>query len=204
MTFIVGLTGGIGSGKSSVGRRLEARGIAVFDTDIVARALTAPGGAAIPAIRAEFGDEHIDASGALDRAKMRALVFRDPSARRRLEAILHPRIRAETDRLVAGATSPYVVLMIPLLFESGRPRERCAHIVVVDCPEDVQVERVMKRDGLSREQVEAIMRAQVSRGERLAGADDVVDNGGDEAAVEPQVERLHRRLLALAGRASTP
>ncbi|MFN0299091.1 MAG: dephospho-CoA kinase [Burkholderiales bacterium] len=193
MKLIVGLTGGIGSGKSSVGREFEAHGVAVVDADAISRALTARGGAAIDAIRAQFGDDLIDATGALDRARMRALVFSDPAAKRKLESILHPMIRTESDRLVAGAQSPYVILMIPLLVESGAPRRRCHLIAVVDCPEEIQIERVMRRDRLTRTEVEAIMKSQASRQFRLDNADDVIDNSGAESAIVEQVERLHRK-----------
>lgn len=196
--FVVGLTGGIGSGKSSVGALFEAHGVEVIDADAISRALTAPGGGAIAAIRAEFGAQFIDAQGALDRARMRALAFAEPAARRRLEAILHPMIRAETDRRMRAARSPYVILMIPLLIESGAPRSRCHRIAVVDVPEDMQIERVLVRDGLPRPQIDAIMRSQAARSERLAAADDVIDNSGDRKALVGQVLELHRRYLALA------
>ncbi len=196
--YTVGLTGGIGSGKSSVGRAFEQRGIAVIDADALAHGLTQPGGLAMPAIRAAFGDEFVDASGAMDRAKMRALVFADPAAKARLEGILHPVIRGETLRLANAATSPYVILMIPLLIESGVARSRCDRVLVVDCPEDEQVRRVMTRSGLSADEVRAIMATQATRAQRLSGADDVLDNGGSPDGIEPQVERLHRTYLALA------
>jgi len=198
--FTVGLTGGIGSGKSTVARAFEARGIEVVDADALAHGLTAPGGAAIPALRAAFGAALIDASGALDRAAMRRLAFADPGARQRLEAILHPLIRAETDRLALGARSPYVILMIPLLVESGNPRARCDRVLVVDCPEEEQIRRVMARSGLPRADVEAIMATQVGRASRLAAADDVVDNSGEPAGLDARVEILHRRYLDLASR----
>jgi dephospho-CoA kinase len=198
--YTVGLTGGIGSGKSSVGRAFEARGIAVIDADALAHGLTRPGGPAMPAIRAAFGDEFVDAAGAMDRAKMRALVFADPAAKVRLEGILHPIIRAETLRLANAATSPYVILMIPLLIESGVARSRCDRVLVVDCPEDEQVRRVMTRSGLAAEQVRAVMAAQATRAQRLSAADDVLDNGGGPEAIEPQVERLHERYLGLAAK----
>ncbi|MFM9888232.1 MAG: dephospho-CoA kinase [Burkholderiales bacterium] len=198
MKLIVGLTGGIGSGKSRVGREFEAHGVVVVDADAISRALTAPGGAAIDAIRAQFGDDMIDASGALDRARMRALVFSDPAAKRTLEAILHPMIRTQTDRMVGGANSHYVILMIPLLVESGAPRKRCHLITVVDCPEEVQIERVMRRDRLTRAEVEAIMKSQASRQRRLDNADDVIDNSGAESAIVEQIERLHRKYADLA------
>ncbi len=201
--FTVGLTGGIGSGKSTVARAFEARGIAVIDADALAHGLTAPGGAAIPAIRAAFGDALIDASGALDRAAMRQRVFADPGARRRLEAILHPLIRAETDRLARSAHSAYVILMIPLLVESGDPHARCDRVLVVDCPQEEQIRRVMARSGLPKADVEAIMATQVSRASRLAAADDVVDNSGEPARLDSQVENLHRSYLDLASRRNT-
>jgi dephospho-CoA kinase len=197
--FTVGLTGGIGSGKSTVAREFEARGVTVVDADALAHRLTAPGGAAIPAVRAAFGDEVVDASGALDRARMRAIAFGDASARRRLEAILHPMIRAETERLAQAAPGRYVILMIPLLVESGDPRARCDRVLVVDCPEAEQIRRVMARSHLARAEVEAIMASQASRAARLAAADDVVDNGGDPAGIGAQVDALHHKYLALAG-----
>lgn len=201
--FTVGLTGGIGSGKSTVARAFEALGIAVIDADALAHRLTAPGGAAIPAIRAAFGPEAVDAHGALDRARMRAIAFADQAARKRLEAILHPMIRTESERLAQGATSAYVILMIPLLIESGDPRSRCDRVLVVDCPEEEQIRRVIARSGLARAEVEAIMATQATRAQRLAAADDVVDNAGDAAAIAPQVEALHRRYLDLAARAAS-
>lgn len=198
MTFIVGLTGGIGSGKSAAATLFEELGAAVVDTDAIAHALTAPGGAAIAAIRAAFGDEVIDARGALDRAVMRRKVFADAQAKARLEAILHPMIRAEADRRCAAASAPYVVLVVPLLVESGGYRSRVQRIAVVDCPEAVQVARVMSRSGLSAAEARAIMAAQAGREQRLAAADDVIDNGGALSALRPQVEALHRRYLEMA------
>lgn len=196
--FLVGLTGGIGSGKSAAASLFEELGAAVVDTDAIAHELTAPGGAAIESIRNAFGDEVIDARGALDRAAVRRQVFADASAKARLEAILHPMIRAEADRRSAAARAPYVVLVVPLLVESGGYRSRVRRVAVVDCPEEVQVARVMTRSGLSAEEARAIMAAQVSREQRLAVADDVIDNGGDLAALRPQVEALHRRYLEMA------
>ena len=196
--FIVGLTGGIGSGKSAAADRFGECGAAVVDTDLIAHALTAPGGAAIEAIRAEFGERVISADGALDRAAMRARVFAEPAERQRLEAILHPMIRQESTRQCAVANAPYVVLVVPLLIESGTYRKRCARVVVVDCPEAVQVARVQARSGLDAPQVEAIMAAQIPRAERLAAADDVIDNSRDLPYLFAQVDALHRRYIALA------
>ena len=199
--FLVGLTGGIGSGKSSVAAEFERRGAARVDADAVAHALTAPGGAAIEPIRAAFGDDAIAADGRLDRVRMRALAFEDPHARRRLESLLHPMIRAGIERRVALAQAqhaPYVVLEVPLLVESGGWADRVDRVLVVDCDEARQIERVQRRSSLPREQVLAILRAQASRGERLARAHDVVDNDGEPSAIAAQVERLHRAYLAMA------
>lgn len=198
MTFIVGLTGGIGSGKSAAATLFEEFGAAVVDTDAIAHELTAPGGTAIAPIRAAFGDEVVAPDGALDRAAMRRKVFTDAQAKGRLEAILHPMIRAEADRRSAAARAPYVVLVVPLLVESGGYRSRVQRIAVVDCPEAVQVARVMSRSGLSAGEARAIMAAQVGREARLAVADDVIDNGGELAALRPQIEALHRRYLEMA------
>lgn len=198
--FVVGLTGGIGSGKSTVARMFAERGAEVVDADELVHRLTGPGGAAIEAIRAAFGAEFVAADGALDRARMRSLAFADREAKARLEAILHPMVRAESDRRVARSTAPYVVLMIPLLVETGDPHARCDRVLVVDCPEELQVRRVMARSGLARAEAEAIMAAQVSRTERLRHADDVIANDGPLEALRPQVERLHRDYLARAGR----
>ena len=198
MTFIVGLTGGIGSGKSAAATLFEEFGAAVVDTDAIAHALTAPGGTAIAPIRDAFGDEVVAPNGALDRAAMRRKVFTDAQAKGRLEAILHPMIRAEADRRSAAARAPYVVLVVPLLVESGGYRSRVQRVTVVDCPEAVQVARVMSRSGLSAGEARAIMAAQVGREARLAVADDVIDNGGELAALRPQIEALHRRYLEMA------
>jgi dephospho-CoA kinase len=197
MRFVVGLTGGIGSGKSVVAEMFAKRGITVVDTDAIAHALTAPGGAAIEAIRESFGSEYITPEGALDRARMRALVFRDPRSKRRLERILHPKIRAESALRVAEAASPYVVLVVPLLLEAGIDRNRYQRVLVVDCPEDTQVERVMRRNHLSEDEVRRILAAQAERQQRLDAADDVIDNSGELAGLETQVERLHARYLTL-------
>ncbi len=164
--FTVGLTGGIGSGKSSVAQLFADRGVSVIDADQLAHELTGPHGAAMPAIRAAFGPQALAADGALDRARMRRIAFADPAARERLESVLHPMIRAETERRAAHATGPYVMLVIPLLVESGQARERCQRVLVVDCPEEEQIRRTTLRSGLAREQVVAIMAAQASRAAR--------------------------------------
>ncbi|MCK9987270.1 MAG: dephospho-CoA kinase [Azoarcus sp.] len=196
--YVVGLTGGIGSGKSAAADRFGELGAAIVDTDAIAHALTGPGGLAIPAIRAAFGDAVITPDGALDRKAMRDRAFADPNERRRLEAILHPAIGAESARQVSAARAPYVVLVVPLLVESGKYRERCDSLCVVDCPVDVQVARVMTRSRLPEEQVRAIMATQASREQRLAAADEVIDNSGDLATLVAQVDRLHEKYLAAA------
>ena len=196
--FAVGLTGGIGCGKSTVADLFSSLGASIVDTDAIAHALTAPHGAAMPAILAEFGPDFATPEGALDRARMRSLVFSDAGARARLEAILHPRIRDATAAAALIATGPYVIYAVPLLIESGSWRERVARVLAVDCSEDTQVARVMQRSGLSPDQVRAIMATQVTRAERLAAADDVIDNDDGLEALLPQVTRLHERYLALS------
>ncbi|MCX8004557.1 MAG: dephospho-CoA kinase [Burkholderiaceae bacterium] len=198
--FAVGLTGGIGSGKSTVAALLQDCGAAVIDTDALAHELTGTGGAAMPAIRAAFGAEYVTADGALDRARMRALVFSSPPAKRRLEAILHPRIRALAQErpAAAAASAPYVVLVVPLLVESGNWRERVARVLLVDCSEAAQIERVGRRSGLAPAQVRAIIGQQASRAARLAAADDVLFNEGEPADLRSRAARLHGRYLQLA------
>jgi dephospho-CoA kinase len=199
MTFIVGLTGGIGSGKSTVADLFVQRGALLVDTDAIAHELTGPHGGAISAIRAAFGDASLRADGSMDRVAMRKLVFSDPSTKTRLEAILHPLIRAESAaRCAAATTAPYVLLAVPLLLETGVFREQLDRVLVVDCDEAVQVARVMARSGLSVKELQAIMSAQATRTERRALADDLVLNDGGREALIPQVEMLHRRYLELA------
>lgn len=197
--FVVGLTGGIGSGKTAAAAMFGELGAAVVDTDAIAHELTRPGGTAMPALRAAFGDAAIADDGSLDRAAMRRLVFSDPAARTRLEAILHPLIRAESTRRCLAASEPYAILSVPLLVEAGGAyREILSRVAVVDCPEEVQIDRVMARSGLPREEVLAILAAQASRVARLAMADDVIDNAGSLADLRRQVEALHGRYLGLA------
>ena len=198
MPYIVGLTGGIGSGKSAAAQVFEELGATVIDTDAIAHALTAAGGAAIDPIRAAFGADYITAEGALARPRMRELVFSDAKKKRLLESILHPLIRARSSERVQAARSPYVILMVPLLIESGDYRGRCQRILVVDCPEELQVERVVARSGIAAAQVRAIMATQFTRAARLAAADDVIDNSRDPAHLRREVEALHRRYLQLA------
>jgi dephospho-CoA kinase len=197
--FAIGLTGGIGSGKSTVADLFAARGAAVIDTDLIAHQLSAPGGAAIPALRQAFGEQFITPQGALERDRMRALVFSDGDARKRLEAILHPLILSETERAAALAQGAYLLFVVPLLVESGRWKQRTARTLVVDCEEEIQIARVMQRNQLSAEQVKAIIAAQVPREKRLQAADDIIENNGDSTALIPQVDRLHALYCMLAG-----
>jgi dephospho-CoA kinase len=192
----IGLTGGIGSGKSTAARLLADRGAAVIDTDEISRELTGAGGGALPDLREAFGEGLVPRDGALDRAAMRALAFTDAAARARLEAILHPRIREEAVRRIAVAAGPYAVVVVPLLFESGAWAGTLERIVVVDCSEALQVERTVARSGLAAGEVRAIMATQWPRWRRLQAADEVLWNGGDRAALEAQCERLHARLCA--------
>jgi dephospho-CoA kinase len=196
--FSIGLTGGIGCGKTTVADMFAARGAAVIDTDRIAHQLTVPAGAAIPAIRTRFGDAFITVDGAMDRAKMRTLVFSDPVAKTALESILHPLIRSETERAAVQTPGDYLLFVVPLLLESGTWKQRVTRVLVIDCPEQLQIARVMRRSGLTEPQVRAIMAAQVSRDDRLAAADDVIVNDADPAALAPQVERLHVLYCALA------
>lgn len=195
----IGLTGGIGSGKSTVAAQLAGLGAVVVDTDAISRRLTLPGGAAITDITAQFGADYIDASGALDRARMRTLAFADVSARQRLEAILHPLIRAETARQAdAAGSAAAIVFDVPLLVESGRWREQVDKILVVDCSEAVQVQRVIARSGWAEDAVRAVMAQQASRAARRACADAVVFNDG----IAPQ--ELSQQLRALWNRWCAP
>jgi dephospho-CoA kinase len=187
----IGLTGGIGSGKTTVAAHFERLGASVIDTDEISRALTAAGGAAIDSLRETFGAAFIGPGGALDRDAMRSLVFEDAAARASLEAILHPAIRAASDRALAEASGPYALLVVPLLFETGGYRTRVERTLVVDCDEELQVTRTMARSRLPAESVRAIMRTQWPRWRRLQSADEVVWNGGEEVQIDPQCERLH-------------
>lgn len=197
--FSVGLTGGIGSGKTLVADRLAALGASVIDTDLLAHAVTAPGGSAMPAIEAQFGAEFVTAQGALDRARMRALVFSDDSARRRLEAITHPLIRAASDAAARAATGPYRVFVVPLLVESGNWHGRVDRVLVVDCEVETQIARVISRNGFSREQVLAIVARQATRAARLEAADDVIDNDHTPVSdVYARIDALHARYVTLA------
>jgi len=195
MPFVVGLTGGIGSGKSAAADEFARLGASVVDADAIAHELTRPNGAAITAIRRAFGDEAIAADGSMDRKRVREIVFADLAAKARLEGILHPLIRAESGRRLEAARGPYAVLVVPLLIESGDYRKRVHRVAVVDCSEEQQVARVGARSGLSPDEVRRIIGTQASREERRAAADDVIDNSGTLAALHQQIAALHARYI---------
>ena len=195
--FIVGLTGGIGSGKTSVADRFAEQGVTIIDTDAIAHELTGVQGASLPHIEAVFGRAVLLDTGELNRVAMRRLVFVDPAAKRQLEAILHPMIRAESERRcrMPPIGAPYVILVVPLLVESSAYREYVARILLVDCDESLQITRVMARSKLSRDEVEAIIKTQASRAERRAAADDILSNDKDLESVRAQVLALHEKYL---------
>ena len=194
----VGLTGGIGSGKSAVATLFSDRGASIIDTDAISHELTAAGGDAMPEIAKIFGDTFLTSEGALNRPAMRELVFTDHAARSQLESILHPLISQKTLSLANQVNGLYLIFVVPLLAESGRWKDRVDRILVIDCDEELQIERVMRRNHLFAEQVRAIMATQVSRTLRLAAADDVLVNDRSLESLAEEVERLHQRYLRLA------
>ena len=198
MAFAIGLTGGIGSGKTTVARLFALQGAGLVDADEISHQLTTPAQPAVAEISRKFGPRFVAADGSLDRARMRSLVFADPSARKDLEAILHPLIRQESARKLRESTSPYVIVVVPLLLETGADRSGMARILVVDCEPETQICRVVARSGLSRDEVLSIIASQVSRDERRRKADDVIDNDNGLEALEAQVIALHLRYLELA------
>ena len=202
--FVVGLTGGIGSGKSEAARHFAALGANVADADAAAHAVSAPGEPGYQAVVAAFGPVCLRADGALDRDWLRERAFADPGFRDRLERALHPVISAHIDATIAGWRGPYGVLVVPLLLEKGASLSRVARVAVVDCPEDEQVRRVVRRSGLTEAQVRAIMAAQLPRAARLARADDVIDNGGPPEALRPQIAALDARYRLLAKTEAQP
>jgi dephospho-CoA kinase len=199
MTYRVALTGGIGSGKSTVAEGFVRHGVVVSDADAISHALTRPDGEALPKIKAAFGPDVFDSSGCLDRAALRALVFADPAARRRLQQILHPMILEQMLQETTSVSSPYALLVIPLLLETGQDR-LVDRVLVVDLPESEQIARVSRRSGLDAVEVERILAAQATRDQRLAAADDVIDNSGGPGLLDPCVAQLHRRYVELARR----
>lgn len=198
--FVVAVTGGIASGKTTVAKLFETLGAGLVDTDEIAHALTRAGQPAVVQISRQFGEEYLDAEGALDRARMRALVFSDADARRKLEAILHPLIRARAAARVDSSPAPYVLLVVPLLVETGGYRGLVQRVLVVDCDEELQVTRAMRRGGLSEQQARAILASQATREQRLGAADDVITNSAGLAELADQVRQLHTRYLAMAAK----
>jgi len=194
--LVVGLTGGIGSGKTAVSDRFARHGVPVIDTDLIARELVEPGQPALVDIAAEFGVECLDNEGRLNRAHLRQRVFADEASRRRLEAILHPRIRIVARERIAALTTPYCLLVIPLLAETGMT-DLVDRVLVVDVSEAEQIRRVMARDRIDETQAQRILVAQASRSQRLALADEVVENSGDFASLEQQIADLHQHYLQI-------
>jgi dephospho-CoA kinase len=207
MALVIALTGGIGSGKTSVANLLAEFGAAIVDTDEIAHEVTAAGEPGALRIGAEFGTQYLDEAGALDRARMRELVFSDAAAKQKLEAVLHPMIRAEVQARVGNlaqrprAEVPYIVIVVPLLIETGAYRDLAQRILVVDSDERQQIARVAHRSNLTPAAVGAIMANQVTRTQRLSHADDIVRNDGDLQALREAAAALHRKYLDLAGKA---
>ncbi len=197
--YTVGLTGGIASGKSTVSAEFAALGVPVIDTDEIARAVVEPGTSALAEVVAAFGPQFLDTGGALDRRRLRTHVFADPAARKRLEAILHPHIGAQTLAALERTVAPYCILVVPLLLESGFARH-VDRILVVDCPEPLQRQRLAERDGSSDTEIGRILAAQLPRAERLRHADDVLSNDGSLSALRKQILQLHERYLESARR----
>lgn len=195
--FTVGLTGGIGSGKSRVADAFAERGAHIVDTDVISRQLTAPGGLALPAIVKAFGPDALAPDGAMDRRKMRELIFANPAQKTLLESILHPMIRSETQTQVLASQGDYTLVVVPLLAESGH--WKFPRTLVVDCDEQIQIQRVMQRDGLREELVRSIIAQQASRQQRLSIATDVIQNHRSFTALLPEIDRLHRIYCELAG-----
>jgi dephospho-CoA kinase len=197
--MIVGLTGGIGSGKSTAAHLFAQRGIGVTDTDAIAHALTAPGQPALPIIADAFGAQYLAPDGTLDRAALRQLVFHDSAARTALENILHPRIRqAVTEALAEPSSSPYRIVVIPLLFETNGYISMLQRTLVIDCPEALQIQRTMLRSAMTESEVRAIMAVQISRGLRLSRADEVISNDSSVENLQSKVDEIHKKYLRLA------
>jgi dephospho-CoA kinase len=196
--LVVGLTGGIGSGKSTVAEMFAQRGVPVIDTDHIARELTCSGGQAMPLIRAQFGPDYLNPDGGLNRPLMRRTVFGDPASRGKLEAILHPLIRSQVETQLNSLAVPYALVVIPLLVEKGGYADLLDQVLVVDCSPVRQIARTMARSELSREEVELIVAAQADRQARLERADDVIVNEGDRAELGAKIQALHEKYFSLA------
>lgn len=201
MTFVVGVTGGIGSGKTAVSDRFAELGIVVVDADVASRVIVEPGRPALAKIAEHFGSDILQTDGTLDRAKLRTAVFKDPAERKWLEALTHPLIREEILSGLRNATSPYALLVSPLLVESGQ-NQLTQRVLVVDVPEELQLQRTVKRDNNSPDQVKAIMAAQASRQQRLDSADDVIVNDGSLEQLHQQVDTLHQKYLEMSSQDS--
>ncbi|POP53562.1 dephospho-CoA kinase [Zhongshania marina] len=201
--FIVGLTGGIGSGKTAVSNRFAKLGVGIVDADVIAREVVEPGTDALAKIAAHFGHHVIQSDGQLDRAALRQTIFSDAEAKQWLESLLHPLIANETARQLAAVQSSYAIYVSPLLVE-GNQQGFCQRLVVVDVPESVQLERTMKRDSNEQAQVERIIASQASREARLAVASDVIDNNAGFTALDKQVSQLHQQFLDLARNSKAP
>lgn len=193
--YVVALTGGVAAGKSAVSRRFEALGVAVYDADVAAREVVAPGTPALEEIGIAFGKAVLNADGSLDRRAMRERVFADREARTRLESIIHPRVRTWLRQKVAADRGAYCMLAIPLLVENRAEYHWVDRVLLVDTPEALQIERLIRRDGVTREHARSMLAAQSTREQRLAIADDVIANGGDESALDAQVAALHAQYL---------
>ncbi|MDR2877367.1 MAG: dephospho-CoA kinase [Chromatiales bacterium] len=192
----IGLTGGIGSGKSTVSAYFQELGIPVIDADDIARALVAPGAPGFAPVLTAFGPDILDAQGQLDRTRLRRIIFADPAQRRELEAILHPLVRAQIRECVQELSAPYCIIAIPLLIETGQS-DQVDRVLVIDAPEDVQLARVMTRPGWSAQDAKRVIRSQASRAERLRAADDIIANTSDLPALQLAVAQLHQRYLTL-------
>jgi len=197
LSFVIGVTGGIGSGKSTVTDHFSRLGILIADSDVIAREVVAPGSEALNEISARFGNKVLNADGSLDRKQLRQIIFDRPEERQWLESVTHPRIRARRKELLTSAPPPYSILSSPLLIESGLQTE-IQRLCIVDLPEDIQLQRASNRDGATAESISKIIAAQISRRERLKLADDIIDNSGTIEETLSQVETLHQQYIQLA------
>lgn len=202
--LVIALTGGVAAGKTAVARRFEALGVHVHDADMAAREVIEPGSAGMVAVVDAFGSDVLDATGRLDRPAMRQRVFADPAARRQLEAIIHPRVRQWLHDRALAERGPYCLLAIPLLAENITHYRWVDRVLLIDVPESVQIERLIARDHIDETLARRMLSQQASRAERLALADDVIENSGDEAALDSAVAELHQRYLMLATQHSAP